>query len=39
MNYVTKKDWKKNPNKAKVRGAHIFKHKESILKLEKEGSP
>lgn len=39
MNYVTKRDWKKNPMKAKVRGANLLKHQESILQMEKEGSP
>lgn len=38
LSYMGKKNWKKTLNKGKIKGANIVKHKESILKLEKEGS-
>jgi hypothetical protein len=39
MNYMTKRNWKKGMNQSKVRGNNMVKYKESILELEKTGSP
>ena len=39
LNYVGKRNWKRNFNKGKVRGNNLFKNQESILQLEREGSP
>jgi hypothetical protein len=39
MNYMTKKSWKKSINRTHIKGDHLSKNKESILLLEKEGSP